>query len=329
MTVNRLYVPLAAALWLAVFAVRGVAWTPVEAPGSAASVESPAAAEGQTTQQAAPASTQAPPSGYAGPDTCAVCHESMTVRGTPHGRMADARTPMAQLGCESCHGPGQAHVDAGGDPTLIRRVTAMPPHESNAVCTTCHTRGDHAFWDGSSHQSRNLTCVTCHSVHSPQSEQGQLVKAEPMALCAQCHRDKVAKVDRSGHMPVREGKMTCATCHNPHGSANVRLLRAGFSQAETCTTCHADKRGPYLFEHAPVRENCATCHDPHGSPNERMLVQKVPFLCQRCHSHIRHPGTLYDNNVVRSSNRIFARGCVTCHSQVHGSNHPSGQFFQR
>jgi DmsE family decaheme c-type cytochrome len=150
-----------------------------------------------------------------------------------------------------------------------------------------------------------------------------------MQVCADCHRDKVAKVDRSGHMPLREGKMTCATCHNPHGSANVRLLRAGLSSAEACTSCHADKRGPYLFEHAPVRESCATCHDPHGSANDRMLVQKSPFLCQRCHSHTRHPGTLYDNRALGSSNRIYARACVTCHSQVHGSNHPSGHFFLR
>jgi predicted CXXCH cytochrome family protein len=78
-----------------------------------------------------------------------------------------------------------------------------------------------------------------------------------------------------------------------------------------------------------VRENCATCHDPHGSPNERMLVQKQPFMCQRCHSHIRHPGTLYDGRVIASSNRIYARSCVTCHSMVHGSNHPSGHFFLR
>jgi len=232
------------------------------------------------------------------------------------------------------------------------------------------------MWEGSSHQARNLTCTTCHSVHAPKSESAQLVKATPMQLCADCHRDKVAKVDRSGHMPVREGKMTCATCHNPHGSANVRLLRAGFSVAEactschadkrgpflfehapvrencatchnphgsanvrllragfsvaeSCTTCHADKRGPFLFEHAPVRENCATCHDPHGSANERMLVQKQPFMCQRCHSHQRHPATLYDNRVVGTSNRIFARSCVTCHSQVHGTNHPSGHFLLR
>ena len=105
-----------------------------------------------------------------------------------------------------------------------------------------------------------------------------------------CHRDKVAKLDRSGHMPVREGKMECSSCHNPHGSTNVRLLKTGNSINEACASCHAEKRGPFLFEHAGVSgDSCATCHDPHGSNNDRMLVAKLPFLCQRCHNHTRHP----------------------------------------
>jgi DmsE family decaheme c-type cytochrome len=314
---HRVMLPLAAALWIGVFATHGLAVVSLPPPIT------------QTAQKpAAPPPEAQPASGFAGTDTCTTCHSDQTVHG-PHSRIVNERTPMAQLGCESCHGPGKAHADAGGDPALMRAFREMSPDEASQTCTTCHNRGDHAMWDASTHQARNLSCVTCHSVHNPRSEDAQLVKATAMQICADCHRDKVAKVDRSGHMPVREGKMTCATCHNPHGSANVRLLRAGFSSAESCTTCHADKRGPYLFEHAPVRESCATCHDPHGSPNERMLVQKQPFMCQRCHSHTRHPGTLYDNRVVGTSNRIYARSCVTCHSQVHGSNHPSGHFFLR
>jgi DmsE family decaheme c-type cytochrome len=315
---HRVILPLAALLWAAIFATYGLAVSP-------AVKAAPLAAEAPASP---PQSAQPAGAGYAGTDTCVTCHSDQTVHG-PHARSINARTPMAQLGCEACHGPGKAHADAGGDPDLMRAFRELSPDEASATCTTCHNRSEHAMWDGSAHQARQLSCTTCHSVHAPKSEEAQLVKATAIQICADCHRDKVAKVDRSGHMPVREGKMTCSTCHNPHGSANVRLLRAGFSIAESCTSCHADKRGPYLFEHAPVRENCASCHDPHGSPNERMLVHKQPFMCQRCHSHTRHPGTLYDNRVVRSSNRLFARSCVTCHAQVHGSNHPSGHFFLR
>jgi DmsE family decaheme c-type cytochrome len=325
---RRAILAFAATLWVAIFVTHGLAVSSAaDVPPGPAPSAAPAPAMPPPDAAQPPDDGQPVGAGYAGTDTCVTCHSDQPVHG-PHARVADVRAPMAQQGCESCHGPGKAHADSG-DPELMRAFREMSADEASSTCATCHNRGDHGLWDGSSHQARNVSCVTCHSVHAPKSETKQLVKATPMQLCADCHRDKVAKVDRSGHMPVREGKMTCATCHNPHGSANVRLLRAGFSIAESCTTCHADKRGPFLFEHAPVRESCATCHDPHGSPNERMLVQKQPFMCQRCHSHIRHPGTLYDNRVVGTSNRIFARSCVTCHSQVHGTNHPSGHFLLR
>jgi DmsE family decaheme c-type cytochrome len=205
----------------------------------------------------------------------------------------------------------------------------MPPDAASAVCATCHNRGAHAMWEGSQHESRDVSCVSCHSVHSFKSEENQLKAANQTQVCATCHRDKASKLDRSGHMPVREGKLECSSCHNPHGATNVRLLRRGDSIAETCTSCHADKRGPFLWEHAPSRDGCVTCHDPHGSSNERMLVARPPILCQRCHVATRHPSTIYDEALIATSARVFARSCVTCHASIHGSNHPSGQRFTR
>ncbi len=129
-------------------------------------------------------------------------------------------------------------------------------------------------------------------------------------------------------MPVSEGVMSCSSCHNPHGSTNVRLLKTGDSVSELCTKCHADKRGPFLWEHAPVRQGCTTCHDPHGSQNDSMLVAKLPLLCQRCHISTRHPSTLYDATQLTKA-QLENRGCVNCHIQIHGSAHPTGQFFLR
>jgi len=267
--------------------------------------------------------------GYAGQDTCLVCHPDKAYTGTPHAQVANSRTPAAAQGCETCHGPGKAHAEADGKVTLIKNPAKLAPREVSAICTTCHNRGEHALFEGSQHDRRGLTCTTCHSNHSPESMTGRLVKKSQQEVCGRCHRDKVAKLDRTGHMPVREGKLQCSSCHNMHGSQNVRLLRVGFSVNEACTGCHPEKRGPFLWEHPPVRENCATCHDPHGSANERLLVAKVPFLCQRCHTHTRHPATVYDSAVLRSSNRAYARGCVNCHSAIHGSVHPAGMAFHR
>lgn len=294
------------------------------APTLLASSQNPAAPP-------APA-TQAP--GYAGSDTCVLCHDAQetSLKGTAHAQAKDPRSPAALHGCESCHGPGQAHVDdeAKGH---IRRFAQMTPAESSEICLSCHNRGTHAGWETSAHEARNLSCTTCHSVHSPSSPANQLVKATETQVCATCHRLQVAKTERAvAHMPVREGKMTCSSCHNPHGSiSNVKALKTGSSVVESCTSCHTEMRGPVLWEHAPVRENCTTCHDPHGSSNDRMLVVRMPMLCQRCHVATRHPATIYDNNAitVNKSNRMFGRSCVNCHSNIHGSNHPSGQFFMR
>ena len=273
-------------------------------------------------------------SAYAGTDACLLCHEDQqkNVEHSKHWRANDPRSPVATRGCESCHGPGQAHVDDDAK-GKIKRFGAMRPAEVNETCLSCHDRGGHAAWESSTHDARNLSCTTCHSVHEPKSFASQLVKSTETQLCAGCHRTQVVKTERAvAHMPVREGKMSCSSCHNPHGSiANVKALKTGNSVTELCTSCHAEMRGPMLFDHAPVRENCTTCHDPHGSSNDRMLVTRMPMLCQRCHVATRHPATLYDKDEITTnkSNRMFGRSCVNCHSNIHGSNHPSGQFYMR
>jgi DmsE family decaheme c-type cytochrome len=320
------------------FSALFIVWSLAIVAGALARGESAIAGAGQAavaqqpSKPAAPAPAQA--AGYAGADTCVLCHEAQdaSLKGTAHGQAAHPRSPAAAHGCESCHGPGQAHVDdeAKGN---IARLKTLSPARASETCLTCHNRGTHAGWESSVHESRNLSCITCHSVHQPKSEANQLVKSTETGLCATCHRVQVAKTERAvAHMPVREGKMACSTCHNPHGSiSNVKALRVGGSVHESCTSCHTEMRGPVLWEHAPVRENCATCHDPHGSSNDRMLVVRQPMLCQRCHVATRHPSSIYDNNAitVNKSNRMFGRSCVNCHSNIHGSNHPSGQFYMR
>jgi DmsE family decaheme c-type cytochrome len=315
----------ALAVWLVVMVTVGASASP--------SQNGPAAAQAATASAPA-AQVAAPASGFAGEETCLTCHEEKT-KGNhegPHARVQDPRSPAAGKGCESCHGPGQAHVDGGGDKTKIKNPATMAPREVNEACATCHNRSNHTEWAGSKHDARNLSCTTCHSVHAPKSEKAQLKTETQQETCVQCHRKEVNKIHKSSHMPVLEGKMECSTCHNAHGSQNVKMLKEGTSITEACATCHAEKRGPFLWEHAVGRENCVTCHDPHGSNNERMLVAKLPMLCQRCHVHSRHPATIYDNTAfsVGKSDRVVGRSCVNCHQTLHGSNHPtSGKVFMR
>jgi DmsE family decaheme c-type cytochrome len=271
------------------------------------------------------------PEDYVGQETCLTCHEGKDYKGTPHGLTTNAKSPAATHGCESCHGPGKAHVEGEGDKSKIIRPQALSASEASAVCTTCHTNSKHAMWSGSQHDSRNVGCTTCHSIHDAKGP-SQMKAASEQELCGTCHRNVVNKTNRASHMPVREGKLGCTSCHDPHGSANVRLLKTGTTVNESCTSCHAEKRGPMLWEHAPVADSCVNCHDPHGSNNDRMLSAKQPFLCQRCHVTSRHPPTVYEGYLLRNStnaNKIYGRSCTSCHQLVHGSNAPSGKAFLR
>ncbi len=155
---------------------------------------------------------------------------------------------------------------------------------------------------------------------------------DQLALCKQCHVVSVGQQANWSHMPVREGKMQCSSCHNVHGTVTEKLI-VDNSINENCYRCHTDKRGPFLWEHAPVRESCMNCHKPHGSNNIRLLRLREPRLCQQCHNENRHPSTAFSGGSTGlggiADRRVLGRSCALCHSNIHGSNHPSGFAFTR
>ncbi len=281
---------------------------------------------------------------YVGSDTCIACHEDQNRRfkNTTMGKiMARPRTPLEERGCEACHGPGKAHVEAGGGKDTIPVRFGKDSHnsveEQNASCIACHSRGKQMFWRGSPHQSRAMACVDCHNVkqerenpltadarfNAPLTDVKSLKKAQP-ETCLGCHQMRKAQLQRSSHMPYREGKVTCTSCHNPHGSPNPKQLIQSTTN-ENCLSCHTERRGPFVYEHPPVVENCANCHEPHGTNNPQLLKVRMPRVCESCHAASRHPTT----PTLLNSIRDFNRGCTNCHSAIHGSNHPSGKFFTR
>jgi DmsE family decaheme c-type cytochrome len=195
--------------------------------------------------------------------------------------------------------------------------------ENNAICLSCHERGDRTYWNGSTHESRGVACTECHTIMRAVSRKANLKTPNELQTCFQCHKDRRAQIFRSSHMPVREGKVTCTDCHNPHGTATEAMLREN-SVNDTCYKCHAEKRGPFLFEHAPVRENCLSCHDPHGTNNEYLLKISRPRLCAECHG-------FGHNSLVNGPLAVetIARSCQNCHTAIHGSNSPAGALLQR
>ncbi len=268
---------------------------------------------------------------YVGSETCLECHDTVGATMGAHGTPAFAK--LSDHGCESCHGAGSIHAE---DPDVVANRPTMKGKsaaEKSATCQGCHDGRAQFFWSGSTHETRNVSCTDCHSVHSPKSEKAQLVESTMLEQCFSCHKNVRADLWKNSHHPIREGKISCSDCHNPHGTQTAKMV-LGESVNELCYTCHTEKRGPFIWEHAPVRESCLNCHTPHGSNHIKLQKTSVPYICQQCHSNTRHPGTIYDisklptdDNPTTGSNRIFNRACLDCHAAIHGSNHPSSPYL--
>lgn len=274
-----------------------------------------------------------------GATTCLECHDeapAALILNTPHAQSADSRSPFASHACESCHGASPEHMrKVEGEtipplPAVTFGINAKTPvAEQNAVCLTCHEGGLRINWEGSQHDAADASCASCHDVHTYKDP--VLLKKEQPEVCYECHKDQQADSRKRSHHPIKEGKVVCSDCHNPHGTANPTLLKQ-VSVNDTCYTCHTEKRGPFLWEHAPVRDDCSNCHTPHGSTQPRLLKVRSPWLCQECHQEAYHPSTLYSGNSVApdgAGERIVGKQCMNCHAKVHGSNHPSGSRLTR
>lgn len=253
-------------------------------------------------------------------ETCAACHtEYMEPYGRTKHAKAFAVSPTAATGgCESCHGPRSKHVE---DPSRI--LTLEEPRAQAAVCLQCHEGGARIGWKAGAHHNGELSCSSCHTVMSPKSERALLKTSAPKDTCYSCHTEVRTDMNKMSHHPVREGRMECTSCHNVHGATPGLMAKNTIS--ETCYSCHTEKRGPFVWEHAPVRESCATCHAPHGSNQRNLLTTKDAFLCLSCHSYGGHVNLPRYNRVSNP----YGSGCVNCHTSVHGSNHPSGAKLTR
>ena len=312
---------------------------PVLALGQdAAPAEKPAAAPGPAAAPAAAAPTYS----KKGADTCFGCHDdevTLAVFHGKHGQPADPRSPFGkgQLQCEACHGPAGDHtkrVKKGETrPPVIRfsRDSAAPVSVQNGMCLACHEKSAASAWHSGPHAANDVSCASCHDSHARKDP--VLATSTQADVCFTCHVAERGQFLKMFAHPVRQGQLACSDCHAPHGTtAEKQLVKATLNQ--TCYECHAEKRGPFLWEHAPVPEDCSTCHDPHGSSQPGMLRTRGPMLCQSCHTQQGHQSFAYGPSGLPGGSgpvvsSLALGNCMNCHSQVHGSNHPSGSTLTR
>ena len=279
----------------------------------------------------------AEPAGYVGSAACKTCHPDVwaTFYRNPHYKtLVSEKTPVESKGCEGCHGPGKAHIEARGGKATIKAFSVMPQKAVLDNCLTCHAKDvGRAEIRRSQHTLADVVCTNCHSIHKTATPKFLLAKTQAN-LCYDCHAPVRAQFNMPFKHRVNEGVIQCSDCHNPHGapaptwrmSARPRMVDHALGNEEPCLKCHTEKRGPFLFEHAAVRvDGCESCHVPHGSTNARMLKRPVVFtLCLECHNGAGNFGRQGDGVNLQPASHNMAdprfRNCTTCHVRIHGSN---------
>lgn len=286
---------------------------------------------------------------YVSVDACAECHDDYVeqISHRKRGQAADRRTPFAAQGCETCHGPGETHIvnisegeTAIGDLISYTGEYKASVEVQNDTCLQCHKSGTMMHWQASVHQRENLACTDCHVVHRPSEV---LERTTQIDVCNQCHKKIRAQTYRASTHPIQAAKTVCSDCHNAHGSVGPAELKQ-LTINENCYACHAEKRGPFLWEHEPASEDCSLCHRAHGSNHPALLTRQGAQLCQTCHQDVRTDGRTHIRNFydfdlndppggaaggTARGRFIVGMNCLNCHAQVHGSNHPSGVNLMR
>ena len=258
------------------------------------------------------------PPEYIGAEMCAACHEDIS------NAFARNRHAAVDKTCEACHGPGSKHAESASAAD-IGNPAKLAPAQVDRTCLTCHkNQPTHSGRVMAGHGRNSVSCIACHSVHKIPA---------PVVNCVSCHVSTRASFNRPhAHTVSFEGKpgaMSCVDCHNPHGSPWRAGLQSVSGNEPGCLRCHSDKRGPFAFEHAPVRvEGCAACHQPHGSANPRMLARPdVQLLCLECHANAGTAGGGTRSGAlggvppaIHDLRNARFRNCTVCHSKIHGSH---------
>lgn len=239
---------------------------------------------------------------------CYGCHDDKETQHT--------KGPHADANCASCHSGAAEHLASRN------KAASKPGKPDSAACQSCHqNNAKHMNWKFAEHYKAGVVCSDCHGVHTPKAVKRldlSLWKADKnTALCATCHQDVLSRFNMNSHHPVKEGALSCTSCHDAHGGKQTSLT----SKTAQCTQCHQAVRGPHAFEHPPAAEDCGNCHNPHGSPNRKLLNVAQPMLCLQCHSVAgnRHGQTGTVDNTQRITGAVL-RDCTSCHSTPHGSS---------
>ncbi len=203
-------------------------------------------------------------------------------------------------------------------------------------CEPCH-RKEAEFFENTTHaridikdlEKGGMACGICHgpgSLHVGKPYDPNLIfspKKNP-EVCFRCHLKEKAEFRLQYHHPVREGRLSCADCHNQMGQMHARPwhVTAPFDVNEVCFQCHPEQRGPFVFEHEALRDGCTICHRVHGSVSDKLLIARDSNVCLQCHFQTQMDPTSFFIGDFNHAAFISRGPCFSagCHTAVHGSN---------
>lgn len=228
---------------------------------------------------------------------CLHCHASGAASALPDARNHYAGEPFAAGGitCEACHGDGSAHVASAGKVHMLN-IDALEPVRRDSVCLNCHLEGQVGV-DRLGKRIENfkpgddLFDTTLFFVYRNEDGSGGRATSQWEALL------------RSACKRGSGDKLTCTTCHDPHGSPAPEARVAFYRQK--CLACH--NAAGFAERHHAENPDCTECHMARPPSNDIAHEQVTDHWIRKSVSEERLPvatsGTLMTVGGMTASDR--------------------------
>ncbi|WP_263350842.1 multiheme c-type cytochrome [Acidicapsa acidisoli] len=223
---------------------------------------------------------------------CLRCHTSGAQPSLPQARNRYAGAPFLEGGitCTACHGDAAAHLASGGR-TAMMKIEELPAIRRDSICLSCHLEGEEMVV----HEGKRL--VDFQPGQSIFDYASYFVRqAQPGSQHGSGERatSQWEALLQSGCKRGAGEKLTCATCHDPHGSTAVMSTeeRAEFYRTK-CLQCHdpgAVSPTGFAAVHHPENRDCVSCHMPRARAediaHEQVTDHRIPRVSRSASAKI-------------------------------------------